>query len=227
MTYDQESHHRRSIRLQGFDYTQPGAYFITTVTRDRACLFGQVIDGEMRLNDAGEIARQCWLDIPNHFSNAQLDEFVIMPNHVHGVIVLVESSDMTYNVGARHAVPLPNDAVPLPNDAMPLPNDAVPLPRDLSKGEKFGNPISGSIPTIVRSYKSAVTKRINECHGTPGAPVWQRGYYEHIIRNHESLNRIREYIMNNPLQWALDRENPDAMGIQPAVPKPKDEPWYI
>lgn len=220
MTYDQESHHRRSIRLQGYDYTQSGAYFITAVTQDRACLFGQVIDGEMRLNDAGVIARQCWLDIPNHFSNAQLDEFAIMPNHVHGVIVLLESLDMTYNVGARHAVPLPNDA-------MPLPNDAVPLPRDLSKGEKFGNPISGSIPTIVRSYKSAVTKRINERHGTPGAPVWQRGYYEHIIRNHESLNRIREYILNNPLQWALDRENPDAMGIQPAVPQPKDEPWYI
>ena len=213
MTYDQERHHRRSIRLQGFDYTQPGAYFITTVTRERACLFGQVIDGEMRLNDAGEIARQCWLDIPNHFSNAQLDEFVIMPNHVHGVIVLVESSDMTYNVGARHAVPLPNDAAS--------------LPRDLSKCEKFGSPISGSIPTIVRSYKSAVTKQINECHGTPGAPVWQRGYYEHIIRSDESLNHIRKYIMNNPLQWALDRENPDAMGIQPAVPKPKDEPWYI
>jgi hypothetical protein len=95
----------------------------------------------------------------------------------------------------------------------------VPLP------EKFCKPVPGSIPTIVRSFKSAVTKRINKMRNTPGAPVWQRNYYEHIIRNDESLNCIREYIVNNPLQWELDRENP--VGAKNFSPLPKDEPWRI
>ncbi|MCP9448402.1 MAG: transposase [Nitrospira sp.] len=97
--------------------------------------------------------------------------------------------------------------------------------------EQFGCPVTGSIPTIIRSFKSAVTKQINEQRRTPGVPIWQRNYYEHIIRNDESLNRIREYIANNPLQWALDRENPDFVRARHAVPQPKDqpkdEPWRI
>lgn len=191
--------HRRSIRLRGYDYSQAGAYFVTVCAHDRMCLFGEIADGKMRLNEAGRIVQQCWDQIPEHFHHVELGEFIVMPNHVHGIIVIAE----TPNVGARHAVPL----------------HAVPLP------EKFCKPVPGSIPTIVRSFKSAVTKRINELRDTPGASVWQRNYYEHVIREGESLHRIREYIANNPTQWELDRENP--VGAKNFSPLPKHEPWRI
>jgi putative transposase len=129
------------------------------------------------------------LAIPDHFPHVLLDEFVVMPNHVHGIIVIMP----THAVGATHASPLQNDDTPT-------------RPR---------GPQRQSVGSIVGSFKSAATKRINEQRGTPGAPVWQRDYFEHIIRNDESLNRIREYILNNPLQWALDRENPLARGAEP------------
>ncbi|MCP9448186.1 MAG: hypothetical protein NNA22_11550, partial [Nitrospira sp.] len=119
---------RRSIRLKGYDYSQTGAYFITAVTQDRVCLFGEVVDGEMRVNKFGEIARHCWFDIPAHFPHAELDAFVVMPNHVHGIIVIVD--------GRGTACRAPT--------------------------ERFGHPVTGSIPTVIRSFKSAVTKRINE-----------------------------------------------------------------
>jgi REP element-mobilizing transposase RayT len=188
VTHASPLHRRRSIRLKGYDYTRAGAYFVTICTKDRTCLFGDVADGVMRLNQMGHIVRQCWLAIPEHFPHVLLDEFVVMPNHVHGIIVIMA----THIVGARHAVP-----------------------QQFGKPEQFAKPVPGSIPTIVRSFKSAATKRINHHRGTPGAPVWQRDYFEHIIRNDESLNRIREYILNNPLQWALDRENPLAQGAEP------------
>jgi putative transposase len=191
MPYDSEKHHRRSIRLKGYDYTRSGAYFITIVTQNRACLFGAVVEGRMRLNPLGQIVQECWLAIPDHFPHALLDEFVIMPNHLHGIIVLQE---MENSVGARH------------------------VPR--RRREEFGKPVPGSIPTIVRSFKSAATKHINEYRGTPGAPVWQRNYYEHIIRNDRSLHRIREYIATNPLRWHLDRN------IHPTGTDPMDAEWF-
>jgi putative transposase len=192
MRYDPQKHHRRSIRLKGYDYTQAGAYFITIVTKDRACLFGRIVDGEMRLSHVGHIVRACWLAIPDHFPHAMVDEFVVMPNHVHGIIVLNE----TEHVGAPHDVPRPEP-------------------------EQFGKPVPGSIPTIVRSFKSAATKCINEYRSTPGAPVWQCNYYEHIIRTEESLNCIREYILTNPLRWHLDRQNMRATGTDPM-----DVEWF-
>ncbi|MEJ5299358.1 MAG: transposase [Thermodesulforhabdaceae bacterium] len=187
--YDPQHHHRQSIRLKNYDYTQPGAYFITLCTYERAQLFGYVDNGAMVLNALGEIARQCWLAIPNHFPHTELDEFVIMPNHVHGIIWIVG------DVGARHAVPL---------------QSAV-----RKTMEQFGQPVLGSIPTIVRSFKSAVTHRINQYRGTPGALVWQRNYYEHIIRTERVLNAIRQYIRDNPLRWHMDRYNPDATDHDP------------
>ena len=186
MRFDPERHHRRSIRLKGYDYSQPGTYFITICAHDRACLFGEVVDGEMRLNEYGHIVRRCWEEIPLHFPHAELDTFVVMPNHVHGIVILTVGA--RHDVGARHAVPLPHT-------------------------EQFGKPVPGSIPTIVRSFKSATTRHINALRGTPGAPVWQRNYYEHIVRNEESLNRIREYILTNPIRWAMDWENPHREGV--------------
>lgn len=203
MTYDPTRHHRRSIRLKGYDYTQLGAYFITIVTYDRAHVFGAVVDGEMRLNNAGRIADQCWRDIPAHFPHVALDAFVMMPNHVHGILWIAADDDDAgaRHVGARHAAPLPDAAAP---------TDVAP-PRM----EQFGKPVPGSIPTIVRSFKSAVTKHINEGRQTPGAPVWQRNYYEHIIRDDRALNAIRRYIAENPLRWHLDRENAQRIGSDP------------
>ena len=185
MPFDPKRHHRRSIRLKGYDYTQPGAYFITICTQDRAFLFGEVVDGEMRLNEYGRIAWGCWKEIPLHFPQAELDAFVVMPNHVHGIIVIA-------GVGATHASPLP-----LSSDARPR------------------GPQRQSVSSIVGSFKSAVTRRINEYRCTPGAPVWQRNYYEHIIRDEKSLNRIREYIVTNPMRWAVDNENPNREGMDP------------
>ena len=139
--------------------------------------FGNIVDGQTRLSDEGIITRQCWQVIPEHFSNVSLYEFVVMPNHLHGIVIMEP-------VGARHAVPLHNTT------------------------EHFGAPLAGTIPTIIRSFKSAVTKEIRNLQKTPVFKVWQRNYYEHVIRVETELDRIREYITNNPAQWEIDRENP-------------------
>ncbi len=102
MKYDPEKHHRRSIRLGGYDYSQPGAYFITLCTHNRQCLFGDVVNGKMVLNGYGKIVEHCWLEIPQHFEHVELDEYVVMPNHIHGIIIIK-------NVGAIHELPLPNE----------------------------------------------------------------------------------------------------------------------
>jgi putative transposase len=175
----QAQHTRRSIRLKGHDYSQPGAYFVTVCTQDRACLFGEVADGEMRLNPAGQLVERGWCAIPDHFPLARLDAFVVMPNHAHGIIVLS-------TVRATHAS-----------------RPHHPAPPGRPRG-----PQRHSIGAIVGSFKSAVTKNINASRGTPGAPVWQRNYYEHVVRDEGSLNRIRQYILDNPAQWAMDRDNP-------------------
>ncbi len=225
MRYDPKRHHRRSIRLQGRDYAQAGAYFVTMLTQDRACLFGDVVNGEMQPNGWGDIVRTSWMEIPRHFAHTQLDAFVVMPNHVHGIIVITDDVDRPSNtdpagptgvgatrvgttgvgatgvgatgagardvVGATHASPL--------RDASPL-QDAPRGPRPQSLG------------AIVGSFKSAVARRINAQRDTAGASLWQRGYYEHIIRNETEWQRLREYIANNPARWLTDADYP-----QPAI----------
>lgn len=176
MKYDPQKHHRRSIRLKGYDYTQPGAYFITICAHQRQHIFGEVINGEMVLNETGKMARDEWFRTAELRPYMELfqDEFVIMPNHGHGIIWIV---------GARHCR---------------APTDVL---------EKFGKPVKGSIPTIMRAYKSAVTYAVNAAHILRGAVLWQKNYYEHIIRNDRELNNIKWYILNNPLNWQLDRDN--------------------
>ncbi len=176
MAFSADIHRRRSLRLKDYDYAQAGTYFVTVCTQNRECLFGEVVDGVMRLNAAGRMVAFAWQAIADHFPQVDVDAFVVMPNHMHGIIVLIGD-------GRGTACRAPTR-------------------------EQFGKPVPGSIPTIMRSFKSAATKRINELRNTPGVPVWQRNYYEHVIRNEDDLARIREYIASNPLQWALDRENP-------------------
>jgi putative transposase len=176
MKYDPQKHHRRSIRLKGYDYTQAGAYFVTICAYQRLHVFGEVINGEMVLNETGKIARDEWFKTAELRPYVELfeDEFVVMPNHGHGIIWIV---------GARRRR---------------TPTDVV---------EKFGKPVKGSIPTIVRAYKSAVMYAVNGAQNMRGAVLWQHNYYEHIIRNDRELNNIRWYIVNNPLNWQLDRDN--------------------
>ena len=184
--YDPNRHHRRSIRLKGYDYTQPGAYFVTICTHERAHLFGRVVDGEMVLNAWGEIVRDEWFRTADIRANVELyaDEFVVMPNHVHGIIWIVETG-----VGATRQVAPTTDR-----------------PR---------GPVSGSLGAIIGQYKSAVTRRINIQRNTPGGRVWQRNYYEHIIRTQRALHAIRRYIADNPRRWHLDRHNPTATAADP------------
>ncbi len=208
MPYDPQRHHRRSIRLPGYDYTQPGAYFVTVVTHERTPMFGDIADGEMRLNDAGRVAQQCWLDIPSHFPHVELDAFIIMPNHVHGILWIVETppmgttaGTMAGTVGAKDFSPLPSP--PLPSNVPPISSqplgvssDAAPQPHGTSK----------TIGSVVRGFKIGVTKWFRQ--NTTIYTVWQRNYYEHIIRTDDALARIRAYIQSNPQRWAEDQENP-------------------
>ena len=181
MKFDPEKHHRRSVRLKEYDYSQPGGYFITIVAYQRICLFGEILNEEMQLNEYGHIADECWCAIPDHFTNVELEAYVVMPNHVHGIIVINNENRTTMNssssVGARHASPLP--------------------PRGVKPH---------SIGAIVGSFKSAVTRRIGRELNATG--IWQRNYYEHIIRDHKDWDRIHRYIESNPSMWVEDEENP-------------------
>lgn len=191
-----KEYHRHSIRLKGYDYSQSGAYFITINTLNRAPLFGEIADGIMHPNRFGRIVCECWDSITEHFANVELDEFVAMPDHVHGIVLILAKPDVVdkqIDVGARRAVPLQN---------------VVSSQNHKSQREQFGKPTCASIPTIIRSFKSAATKRINEEQDSSGCPVWQRNYYEHIIRDDGELNRIRQYIHDNPANWISDGEEP-------------------
>ncbi len=183
---------RRSIRLKGYDYSQVGAYFLTVCAQDRACLFGDVVNGEMRLNECGNIVACTWHDLVNHVSGIALDAFVVMRNHVHGVVIITDGPNVVA-VGAG--------SEPAPTE----PASTGPAPTSKRHG----------LPEIVRQFKTFSARRINTLRGTPGMPVWQRNYYEHIIRNEESLLRIRQYIADNPTGWEMDRENPVAIQTEP------------
>ena len=187
--------HRRSIRLQGYDYSRAGAYFVTVCTQNRECMFGHIVGAtprgcpdapcgrpEMALNDAGRMIQAVWDEIPINYSGIETDEFTIMPNHIHGIIVIV---------------------------------GATPCGRpDIGQAQGPAPTTMLSLADVMHRFKTLTTKRYTDGvkqFGWPAFPgrLWQRNYYEHIIRNDDELNRIREYIANNPMQWELDRENPD------------------
>jgi putative transposase len=171
--YNPERYHRRSIRLKGYDYAQVGAYFVTICAHGQEFLFGEIVNGEMTLNETGRLVEQCWNDIPAHFPRVELDEFVIMPNHVHGILSIIDA------VGAKNFSPLPSQ-------------------------QRAGT--SKTIGSIIRGFKIGVTKWMRQ--HTPIHDVWQRNYYEHVIRDEADLIRVREYISVNPVRWAEDAENP-------------------
>jgi len=156
--YDPFRHHRRSIRLRGYDYARCAVYFVTLCSKHRECVFGEVVDGRVELSDAGRVVVDTWNELPRHYAGVVLDEMQMMPNHMHGNIVLMD----------RHH----------------------------------------ALSEIVRGLKTFSARRINQLRGTPGVPVWQRNYYERIVRDDNELQRTRVYIRNNPLDWDTDPDNP-------------------
>lgn len=181
---------RRSIRLKQYDYSQAGVYFITICTHQREHLFGEIVDGVMQLNEFGVIAQEEWQKTALIRGEIELGEFVIMPNHFHGIIWIVEGR------GTARRAPTTRRA---PTGGLGETSaDFTPT------HEQFGKPVVGSIPTIVRAFKSAVSRRINLARRTPGKPVWQRNYWEHIIRDEKDLTNAQAYILNNPTQWEND-----------------------
>ncbi|WP_299425392.1 transposase [uncultured Meiothermus sp.] len=202
MPYDPERHHRRSIRLKGYDYSQAGAYFVTINVHQRRCLLGEVVGGKVRLSPAGEMVLRVWEAAPNHYPGVDVDAFVVMPNHVHGIILLTTSAG-----AAPRGRPDPPQANQFDPD-----DDDPPLPPGNS-GQALGPaPTTGlRLADVVGRFKSLTTRRYIAGVRTLGwVPFdryfWQRNYHERILRNENELNVRRWYIEENPLRWDSDKE---------------------
>jgi len=169
---DQDKHHRHSIRLKDYDYSNPGAYFVTICSHKSENIFGKISNGKVNLSKFGKVVKSVLLDLPKYYPDIRLDVFSIMPNHFHGVIFIVGAGLKPAPTGQRKRYPLSE---------------------------------------IVRGFKTFSSRHINEIRNMPGIPVWQRNYYEHVVRNENKLNLIRQYILNNSLQWQYDRENPESV----------------
>jgi len=304
MRYDPDRHHRRSIRIGGYDYSQAGAYFVTVCTFERVLLFGNVVDGEMRLNETGRIVQQVWAGLADRFVAAHLDTFVVMPNHVHAVVMLTEGEGVMNHaptgagrgVGAQFIAPRTADTGAHPSCDEPLAagvtNEGVmnhaptgvgrgveaqfiaPRTADTGAhpscdeslaagvtnegvmnhaptgvgrgvGAQFIAPrtadtgahpscdeslaagmtnegVMNHAPTIgeiVRALKAVSARRVRQLPNDSFA--WQRNYYEHVVRNEAELNRIRQYIADNPGNWATDRQNPSMR------PSSTTEKWQV
>jgi putative transposase len=197
MTYDPQRHHRHSIRLKGYDYTRAGAYFVTICAQERVEIFGNIVNGDMDLNAFGHIVQTAWFDLPRHYPHIQLDAFCIMPNHVHGIIVFI---DRHVGAGLKGDMFQPDKLMygkgSMPEDNKTRPYDRIPKIHPLSE--------------IVRAFKSFSARRINRLRKTRGLPVWQRNYFETILRNENHYNRIRTYILENPRRWQEDPLHPSA-----------------
>ena len=159
---------RKPNRLKEYDYSQSGYYYVTICVQNREYIFGDILNKKMILNQCGDIAKNSWLDLPNHHKNVQLDAFVMMPNHIHGIIIINNNP-----VGNRPACSVNKN---------------------------------NNLSVIIGSYKATVTKQINRINNT--VFQWQKSFHDHIIRKTDSLEKIREYIVNNPLNWDNDENNP-------------------
>ena len=177
---EERKFHRRSIRLRGADYSEPGAYFITICAAQRRSIFGKIDKERVVLTPLGEIVRACWIEIPEHFARASPGHLVVMPNHLHGIIGLT--------VGARYIVPADQRA---------------------RTPEEFQKPVKGSIPTVVRTFKAAVARRARKELGISSNEIWQRNYFERVLRDGKEYADASRYIVENPQRWEWDKENPE------------------
>ena len=175
---------RRPMRLRHFDYSSSGAYFVTICTRYRLCVLSNVMDGNVLLNEYGRIVESVWKNLPRHYPHVQMDACIIMPNHIHGIVMLhTEGVDDSSKERAGFK---------------PAPTGECPKLHALTE--------------VVRGFKTFSARKINALRGTTGTSLWQRGYFEHVIRGESSLDRIRQYIGDNPMRWCEDPENPLVRG---------------
>jgi putative transposase len=182
---DTYRHRRRSIRLKGYDYAQACAYFVTICTQDSECFFGDVVGG-MQMNDAGQMVCRIWNDLPVKYPGIEIDEFILMPNHFHGIVVIV---------GAPLVGALPSGTVIGNNET------------------RAGTRPAPTLGDVVGAFKSITTQQyaygVRQNNWPPfRGKLWQRNYYEHVIRNEEEMERIRQYIVGNPAKWDEDEDNP-------------------
>jgi putative transposase len=188
-------HERKPNRARGYDYATPGAYFITACTRNRVPLFGDIVDGVMTLNEFGWIVAEAWKDLPQHYPHIILDDFVIMPNHIHGIIWL----HRFYDDGITQ-----NDANCVGTGLRPV------LTTDLTELSPPDDPIlRHGLPEIMRAFKSFSARRINQLRNRTAVSVWQRSYWDRIIRDQGEFSHIQDYIRTNPSRWSRDTLNPD------------------
>jgi len=196
MTLFKDKYRIESVRLPGYDYSQPGAYFITIVTHNRQCLFGNIVDGEMIGNEFGELIKNEWLKTALIRPNIVIDAFVVMPNHLHGILIITDNGCGCGFGDGRGTLQRASTKTETESES-----------GNGTTIEQFGKPTKNSIPTIVRLFKSTTTKQINQLRQMPMQPLWQRNYHEHVIRNDTELTRIRQYIINNPKKWEEDNMN--------------------
>jgi len=185
---------RKPLRLRGYDYSKTGFYFVTICTKDRECLFGGVVDKKMRINEFGKIITQEWFRTPFIRKNIALDAFVVMPNHIHGIIII--KYKIKSCTGVLQYARTPDARTP----------DKY---KKLHEGKRCLSSPSGNLGAMIRGFKGVTTVRINKNRqGFGRSPVWHRNYYERIIRSPKELKNIRQYIINNPANWSQDKENP-------------------
>ena len=190
------SSQRNSTRLREFDYASSGAYFVTVCAAQKAHLFGVVSSGEVQCSEIGEVILKEWERMGRLRPEVRLDAFVVMPNHVHGIVWIERPT-----VGARLASPLRRDDEILREAQRELAVSKHKSPQTPVFGVR-----SGSLGAIVGGFKSAITKRVNEARATSNTPIWQRNYHDRIIRNDREFNAVREYIAFNPHNWSSDLE---------------------
>ena len=186
MAYNPAIHHRRSIRLKGFDYSQPAVYFVTLCCYRRECLFGTISQDKTVLNELGMIVRNEWLRSFEIRDELKSDAWVIMPNHFHGLLWLDRPIVQTQSPS----------------------NESEPVDDSVLGKSQLRRP-ARSLGSLIAGFKAATTKRINQYRNAPGTPVWQRNYYESIVRDDRMLNHIRDYIENNPRSWSTDSLHPN------------------
>lgn len=185
MSHDQTAQHHRSTRLPHYDYSQPGWYFVTICTHENSVMFGHIVDNKMCLNASGELIQKTWSTLPDRFPSVQLDAFVVMPNHIHGIIILADT---------RGPSPWqPPDMAKVPErfrSSVQAKRDSHPIP-------------STRLGEVVRAFKGAATYHIRTTSNPTFA--WHARYYDHVIRSQKDLDRIRTYIVTNPARWAQDK----------------------
>ncbi|MDJ0798285.1 MAG: transposase [Calothrix sp. MO_167.B12] len=232
MKYNLYIHNRQSIRLREYDYSQPGAYFITICTQHKECNLGELINGEIQFTVRGMIASVFWLEISHHFPNVELDQFILMPNHIHGIIFIedkniAETSTMggeTPTMGGE--TPIMGGETPIMGgETPPLRKGKTPTMGEVSSTMGGETPSGGETPPlrkgkttlgqIVAYYKYRTTKIINQIDETPGQRIWQRNFYDRIIRTEKALHIMRQYIATNPQRWNKDLYNPRRGGVSP------------